>query len=406
MWRSFLFVCFFWVLSQPLIGQSTENRQKELEAQRQRLQKEIKQINKMLYSNSSQRQTALGQVEDLEVKLNVRQRLIQVNNQQANYLNQRIRINEKEISQLRIAIEKAKKDYAKMIQESYQSQSEQNRLLFLFSSESLLQAYRRIQYMKQYARFRKRQAKEIAEKTVLLQDLNTTLIAQREQKEKLVAENRLSQQKIKKEKSQQQAMIQQLKRKGKKLAAQIRKKQRQADAIDREIQRLIQEAIAASNKKAGKKASRASFAMTPEEKLIASNLESNRGRLPWPVAEGVITQRFGTQPHPVVRTTMIKSTGITIATAPQSDARAVFDGEVMSILSFKGSNPTVLIKHGNYITAYKNLGKVYVKKGDKIRTKQSVGQVFTNPVDGKTSLQFSLFKASKPQNPKLWLARL
>ena len=200
MWRSFLFVCFFWVLSQPLIGQSTENRQKELEAQRQRLQKEIKQINKMLYSNSSQRQTALGQVEDLEVKLNVRQRLIQVNNQQANYLNQRIRINEKEISQLRIAIEKAKKDYAKMIQESYQSQSEQNRLLFLFSSESLLQAYRRIQYMKQYARFRKRQAKEIAEKTVLLQDLNTTLIAQREQKEKLVAENRLSQQKIKKEK--------------------------------------------------------------------------------------------------------------------------------------------------------------------------------------------------------------
>ena len=162
MWRSFLFVCFSWVLSQPLIGQSTENRQKELEAQRQRLQKEIKQINKMLYSNSSKRQTALGQVEDLEVKLNVRKRLIQVNNQQANYLNQRIRINEKEISQLRIAIEKAKTDYAKMIQESYQSQSEQNRLLFLFSSESLLQAYRRIQYMKQYARFRKRQAKDSA----------------------------------------------------------------------------------------------------------------------------------------------------------------------------------------------------------------------------------------------------
>ncbi|RPG70030.1 MAG: peptidase M23 [Flavobacteriaceae bacterium TMED120] len=393
------------VLSPPVLGQENKTRQQELEAQRQRLQKEIKQINRLLYSNRSQRKSAVGEVEDLEVKLNVRQRLIQVSNQQANYLTQRITINEKEIDRLRKEVQQAKEDYAKMIQESYKSQSEQNRLMFLFSSENLLQAYKRIQYMKQYARFRKRQAVEIAEKTVLLQDLNTTLIAQREQKKKLISENRVAQQTLKKERRQQQSMIQQLRRKSRSLTAQIRKKQQQSDAIDQEIQRLIREAIAASNKKAGKK-TKATFAMTPDEKLIASNMEANRGRLPWPVVEGVITQRFGTQPHPVVRTTMIKSTGITIATAPESDARAVFEGEVMSILSFKGSNPTVLVKHGNYITAYKNLGKVYVKKGDKIKTKQAVGQVFTNPVDGKTSLQFSLFQASKPQNPKLWLARL
>ena len=400
-----LFGLSFLCLAQPLLAQQSKDRQQELEAQRQQLQKEIKQINKLLYSNSSKRKNALGEVEDLQVKLNVRQRLIQVSNQQANYLIQRIGVNEKEIVQLRQDIEGAKADYAKMIEESYKSQSQQNRLLFLFSSESLQQAYKRIQYMKQYARFRKRQAKEIADKTLLLQDLNKTLIRQREQKEKIVSDNRLAQQTLKKERQQQEAMIQQLKRKGKSLSAQILKKQERANAIDREIERLIKAAIAASNKKAGKKAT-TRFSMTPEEKLIASNLESNRGRLPWPVQEGVITQRFGTQPHPVVRTTMIKSTGITIATKPQSDARAVFEGEVMSILSFKGSNPTVLVKHGNYITAYKNLGKVYVKKGDQIKTKQALGQVFTNPVDGKTSLQFSLFEASKPQNPKLWLARL
>tara|TARA_A200000113_G_scaffold125261_1_gene112738 strand:- start:4581 stop:5801 length:1221 start_codon:yes stop_codon:yes gene_type:complete len=404
-YRVFSLIVFMLVLSPPVLGQENKTRQQELEAQRQRLQKEIKQINRLLYSNRSQRKSAVGEVEDLEVKLNVRQRLIQVSNQQANYLTQRITINEKEIDRLRKEVQQAKEDYAKMIQESYKSQSEQNRLMFLFSSENLLQAYKRIQYMKQYARFRKRQAVEIAEKTVLLQDLNTTLIAQREQKKKLISENRVAQQTLKKERRQQQSMIQQLRRKSRSLTAQIRKKQQQSDAIDQEIQRLIREAIAASNKKAGKK-TKATFAMTPDEKLIASNMEANRGRLPWPVVEGVITQRFGTQPHPVVRTTMIKSTGITIATAPESDARAVFEGEVMSILSFKGSNPTVLVKHGNYITAYKNLGKVYVKKGDKIKTKQAVGQVFTNPVDGKTSLQFSLFQASKPQNPKLWLARL
>lgn len=388
-----------------VLGQDNPTRQQELESQRQRLQKEIKQINKLLYSNSSQRKTALVAVEDLEVKLSVRQRLIQVNNQQANYLTQRININEKEIVRLRQEIEQAKTDYARMIRESYKSQSGQNRLLFLFSSESLIQAYRRIQYMKQYARFRKRQAKDISQKTILLQDLNKTLLTQRDQKKKLIAENRMVQKSLKNERASQQAMILQLKRKGKRLSAQIQQKEKKAAAIDKEIARLIREAIAASNKKAGKKAT-GSFAMTPEEKLIATNLESNRGRLPWPVAEGVITQRFGTQPHPVVRTTMIKSTGITIATEPKSQARAVFEGEVMSILSFKGSNPTVLVKHGNYITAYKNLGKVFVKKGDKIKTKQAVGEVFTNPVDGKTSLQFSLFKGMKPQNPKLWLARM
>lgn len=404
-YRVLSLIVFVLLHSPPLLGQENKTRQQELEAQRQRLQKEIKQINRLLYSNRSQRKSAVGEVEDLEVKLNVRQRLIQVSNQQANYLTQRITINEKEIDRLRKEVQQTKEDYAKMVQESYKSQSQQNRLMFLFSSENLLQAYKRIQYMKQYARFRKRQAVEIAEKTVLLQDLNSTLIAQREQKKKLISENRVAQQMLKKEKRQQQSMIQQLRRKSRSLTAQIRKKQQQSDAIDKEIQRLIREAIAASNKKAGKK-TKATFAMTPDEKLIASNMEANRGRLPWPVVEGVITQRFGTQPHPVVRTTMIKSTGITIATAPGSDARAVFEGEVMSILSFKGSNPTVLVKHGNYITAYKNLGKVYVKKGDKIKTKQAVGQVFTNPVDGKTSLQFSLFQASKPQNPKLWLARL
>lgn len=386
-------------------AQDSKARQQALEAQRKQLQTEIKQINKLLFSNKSQRKSALTTVEDLQVKLFVRQRLIQINNQQANDLTQRIRSNETDIVRLDTEIKQARQEYARMIQESYKSQSEQNRLLFLFSSESLLQAYKRIQYMKQYARFRKRQAKEIAEKTEQLKSLNTTLAAQRLQKEALVAENRAAQQSLKKEQNQQQAMIQQLKRKSKQLSAQIQQKQKKAAAIDREIERLIREAIAASNKKAGKKTT-TSFAMTPEEKLLASNLEANRGRLPWPVAEGVITQRFGTQPHPVVRTTMIKSTGITIATAPKSEARAVFEGEVMSILSFKGSNPTVLIKHGNYITAYKNLGKVYVKKGDKINTKQAVGQVFTNPVDGKTQLQFSLFKAMKPQNPKLWLARM
>ena len=143
--------------------------------------------------------------------------------------------------------------------------------------------------------------------------------------------------------------------------------------------------------------------MTPEAKLIASNFRSNKGRLPWPLEKGVVIQRFGKQPHPVVRTTTIQSNGVTIATKPNSIVRSVFDGEVMAILVYKGSNPSVLIRHGNYISAYKNLGRVDVKKGERIKAKQKIGKVFTNQKSGKSTMQFSIFNNAVPENPKNWI---
>ena len=292
-----------------------------------------------------------------------------------------------------------------MIRESYISKSSQNRLMFLFSSESVLQAYKRVQYLKQYTSFRKKQGEKITEKTLTLQELNQTLIRQKEKKEALIEANKKEQEALSKERNQQERLVQDLRKKAKGLNRKINQKQKKAEEIDKEIDRLIREAIAASNKAAGSK-STTQFALTPEDQLLASNFVGNKGRLPWPVAKGVVVQRFGTQPHPVVRTTMIKSNGVTIATEPQAVARAVFEGEVMALLTFKGSNPTVLVKHGNYITAYKNLGKVYVKKGQKVQAKDPLGEVFSNPQTGKTTLQFSVFMNMKPQNPTAWLARL
>jgi len=278
-------------------------------------------------------------------------------------------------------------------------------LMFLFSSADFLQAYKRIQYMKQYANFRKKQGEEIAQKTQTIQELNKTLLDQKRQKEALAAENRKIQETLVGERKAQQRLIRSLKNKSRSLSSEIRQKQRKAAAIDREIERLIKEAIAASNKAAGK-TSKNVFALTPEAKLLAKNFIANKGKLPWPVEKGIVIQRFGTQPHPVVKTTTIKSNGVTIATSPKSIARAVFEGEVMTVLSFKGSNPTVLIKHGNYITTYKNIAKVYVKKGDKVKAKQPIGEIFTNPQTGKTTLQFSVFNGLSPQNPKQWVYRM
>ena len=400
-----LCMAFFILFVSLGLAQKNSARQKTLEKQKKLLQAEIKQINTLLFNNSKREKSILSQVEDLNVKISVRTELVKVNNQQANLLTQQINVNQRDITNLRKELKELKKDYAEMIQKSYKSKSSQNRLMFLFSSEDFLQAYKRIQYMKQYTNFRKKQGEEITQKTKTLQSLNKALLEQKAQKEALVMENREAQQELQRERKSQQRLIRGLKSKSRSLAIEIKQKQRKAAEIDKVIERLIREAIAASNKASGKSFKNA-FSLTPESKLLAANFVANKGKLPWPVKKGIVIQRYGTQPHPVVKTTMIKSNGVTIATTPKSEARAVFEGEVMTILSFKGSNPTILIKHGNYITTYKNMGKVYVKKGDKVKAKQPIGEIFTHPQTGKTTLQFSVFNALKPQNPKSWIYRM
>ena len=403
--KGFYILIFFALGFGQLKAQQISKQQKELEAQRIRLKKEIKQINTILFKNSKTRKNALTEVEDLQVKLNVRSELIKVTNQQANLLTSKIRINEKNISVQRKELEDLKSEYANLIRKSYESKSLQNRLMFLFSSENFLQAYKRLRYLKQYVRYRRKQGKAISEKTKLLQQLNQMLSNEKADKILLIEENRIVQKEIEKEKKEQNTLIKNLERKQKKLASQISKKEKQQRAIDREINRLIREAIAASNSRAGKKGKK-TFQLTPEAKLLADNFISNKGRLPWPLEKGIVVQDFGRQRHPVVKTTIIQSNGVVIATEPLAQVRAVFEGEVMSVIVIKGSNPSVLIRHGNFITLYTNLAKLYVKKGEKVNAKQAIGEVFTNQQTGKTQLQFGIFNNVKALNPKDWVYQM
>ena len=373
------------------IGQSLfaqNQRQQNLEAQRKRLQQEIKQINTLLFSNEKRKKSVLTQVEDLSLKINVRRRLIRVTNEQANRLTQQINVNQRSISQQRKELEELKKDYSDMILKSYQSKSGQSRMMFL------------------YASFRKKQGELISEKTQILQELNISLLDQKRKKENLVKENRAAEEQYRQEQKSQESLVLELKKKERNFISQIRRKQKKTNEINKEIQRLIREAIIASNKAAGGKRNSNVFSLTPEDQLISDNITANKGKLPWPVQQGVVIQRFGRQPHPVVKTAIIQSNGVTIATPKNAQARAVFEGKVMSIIGFKGSNPSVLIQHGNYITTYSNLGEVYVTKGQKVKPKEVIGKVFTNPETGKTELKFSVFKASVPVNPKGWIYRM
>lgn len=393
-----------WILMLVPVLALAQDKKAALEAQKKRLQQEIVQINTLIKTSAKKRSDVLTQVETVQLKMDRQDALIRLTNRQINRLNQEINLNLRNIEKLRAELMVLKKDYSEMVISARKNKSTQNRLMFLLSSESFWQAYKRMVYMKQYTAYRKQQGEQIAAKTKALQEYTTSLVSQRKDKKELIEENREAQKKLDSIRKRHNKLVLDLKKRERNYTAQIKKKQKQQQIIDKEIARLIREAIAASNKKAGTKTG--NFVLTPEAKVLAANFVSNKGRLPWPVEKGIITQQFGTQRHPIVRTTTIKSNGVTISVPAGTTARSVFEGKVLNIVQFKGSNPIVLVQHGNYITTYKNLSKVYVKKGDRLTAKQVIGEVFTNKDTGKTTLQFSLFQNTSPQNPALWLYQM
>ena len=382
------------------------DKQKELETRRQELRREIQKINELRDANKSKAKSELSLIEDFNYKISVLSNLIKVTNQQANLLTREIASNQDKITSLRDELKQLKEDYAAMIVKSYKSKNQQSRIMFLLSSENFKQAYKRLQYIKQYSDHQKQQGEIIKAKTQELQDTNTNLLKQQDEKKKLIAENRVVQKSLESERQQHQSVMNSIQKNLSRYAAQIKEKQREADRIDREIDRIIKAAIAKSNTKAGNSASSKSFALTAEEKVLASNFISNKGKLPWPVEKGFVRLGYGTQPHPIDRSLTIKSNGVRIATEKGAKARAVFDGEVSEILKMRNVNPIVMIRHGNYLTLYRNLSEVYVKKGDKVKTKQVIGEVFTNPTNGETILSFTLSKGTTTENPASWIYKM
>ncbi len=387
-------------------GWSQTNEQKELEAKRARLQQEIKNINNLLFKERKEKRSVLGQVEDLERKISVRQQLVRVTNQQANLLNRQINSNLRKIEDLRDDLVTLKEDYAEMVRKSYKNKSKQSRLMFILSSDNFFQAYKRLQYIKQYTAYRKEQAKEIEHKTEELKTLNSGLIDQRKEKEKLISENRNEQKNLEQERKTQRDLLKTIRKNENQYASQIRKKQREAAAVERQINDLIRAAISKSNKASGGSSRSSKFTLTAEAKLVDRGFKSNKGKLPWPVEKGVVVLGFGTQPHPIVKSVSVQSNGVRIATERGSDARSVFDGKVLAVQVVRGGNKVVLIQHGNYISVYNNLAHVYVKEGDKVRTKQKIGKIFTASGSGETILKFSIYENSKVDNPGNWIYRM
>ena len=396
--NQFIFFVFI-IISNTIVSQ--QNTQADLKKKRIQIQNEIKQINELLFSNNKKKSIAFSDIENLNIKIIRKEELVKLVNQQINILTTEIDDNSFSLDSLNQSLENSKESYKNIIVKSYKTKSGKSRLMFLLSSETFFQAYKRVQYMKQYADFRKKQSINISILIERIVNLNKKLNAQLQDKQDLIIENREIQKSLEKEKKESNSLVFQLRNKEKRYKREIEDKEKLTAQIDKEIERLIKEAIAKSRSTSSSSA----FALTPEAKELEKNFILNKGKLPWPVVRGVIIQKFGMQSHPVVKTAKIKSNGIIIATSAGQKVRTVFDGEVLSVLKFKGSNPTVLVRHGNFITAYKNLSKVYVKKGEKVFSSQDIGEVFTNKSSGKSTVQFSVFEKTSPVNPVFWLLK-
>jgi septal ring factor EnvC (AmiA/AmiB activator) len=383
----------------PLNAQNYEARQKKLEAQKISLTKEISQINSLILDSRKKSKNLANELEDIQLKISVRDKLININNSQLNNLTNIIYNQTEKLSDLEKELIKLKEEYEQIIYSSYKKKSTQMKLMFLFASENINQAFKRFQYFKQYSKYRKKQADKIVLIQTQISQTIDSLQIRKNNKQNIIDENREVKETLTKEKQLQNTLFKNLLKNQKNYALEINEKEKQTRLIDNEIQKLIRLAIAESNKNNNS----TNFALTPEGRLISTNFQANKGRLPWPLKQGVVVRRFGTQPHPVVRTTTINSNGISLATSPNSVAYSVFDGEVLSVYGFSGGNPGVLIRHGKYISNYQNLSSIFVKKGDKINANDEIGIVFTNESTGKTVLKFNIFNELKPENPTIWL---
>jgi septal ring factor EnvC (AmiA/AmiB activator) len=393
------------LMPQSTLAQTDE--QKSLEAKRERLQTEIRDINRLLFSEKKEKGNVLDQMRALDKKINVRQQLIRVTNQQSNLLNRQINANIRNITKLRKDLKTLKDDYGLMIQKSYQNRSQQSRLMFLLSSEDFFQAFKRLRYMKQYTDYIREQGEQIVTKTDDLSRLNKDLNEERKVKEVLITQNRKAKNQLFKEIKSQKALLVSIRQNESKYTAAIQKKKKEAKKIDRQIEKLIRSAIVASNKKSGKKVvSSSKFLLTPEATVVANNFIANKGKLIWPVEKGIKSQGFGVYNDAVYPGLKHESNGVIIATDQGAKARAIFEGEVIAILSIPGGKKGVQVKHGNFISTYYNLSDLYVKKGDKVATKAELGKIYTNRTSGKTRLKFYLYKDTSRLNPEDWVYQL
>lgn len=370
----------------------------ELEEQRQRNLEKIKISRQLLEKTRERKTNSVYQINLLTRRIKERNSLINNYENEIEMINTQLGKIQERVIQNQQTLDILKQQYADIIHNSYRNIEDEYALMYILSSQDINQTYERIRYIKYLNDYRKNLFDEIKQKTDSLNSLQLSLDSLKN--EKLLALETIERENINlyKDKRQKSKSIKKLKGKEEELVAEIREREETQKRIENEIRRIIEEEA-----RRAREANKV-YALTPEEKIISDDFTKNRGGLPWPTIQGVVTGQYGEHPHPVIPGIKVRSNGIDLSTVENTEVRAIFKGEVTVVSAILGTNYTVILKHGNYRSVYQNLIEVRVKSGDMVETKEIIGTVGTN-MDKETKLHFELWNGMEVVDPEVWLSK-
>lgn len=425
-----LIICLMAVVAVTSVAQSSK-KVKDLQKQRKEALQSIAKTDKELKTTKKSALQSLHQLNKLTAEITKHKEVITALNAEISNINKQERKINETISRLEKDLNAKKEAYAKAIRGIAGRNSGYETLMFVFSSNSLNQSYRRIRYLREYSAWRKKEAIKISEQQAELEKKKAELAKTRAEKNAVLGKRTDAANKLKQKEKSQKEVVADLKKKEKELQKELNAQRKQAAALNRRIEQLIAEEArraaeearraaeaakkaANADKKSGKNASagevrksqtKGGYAMTKDELELSNSFSQNKGRLPMPLSgKYMIVGHFGQQQHQELKYVQVNSSGIDIQTTPGTTARSVFNGVVTRVFVMPGYNSSVIIRHGNYLTIYSNLSEVFVKAGDKVTTRQSIGRIYSDPEENnRTVLHFQLWKETTKLNPEPWL---
>ena len=418
----------------PLLAQS--NRLiKELESKRGALQKQITESETLLKTTKKTVSSQLNGLAALTGQIEERKRYILTINKDVEAIDRELSSLERQLGQLPRDLKDKKRKYDSSVQYLYKNRSIEEKLMFIFSAQSLAQTYRRLRYVREYATYQRLQGEEILKKQEQVNKKKVELRQVRAAKADLLKERESEKMKLEKQEKEKRTLVTSLQKKQRGLQNEIAKKRREANQLNARIDRLIAEEIekarkraaeearreAAARKKDGAKTDKSAtasgasktkaapletYTMSKADRELSGDFANNRGKLPMPISGAyIITSHYGQYAVEGLRNVKLDNKGIDIQGRPGAQARAIFNGKVAAVFKLNGLF-NILIRHGAYISVYCNLSSALVKQGDTVTTKQAIGQVFSDGADGgRTVLHFQLRREKEKLNPEPWLNR-
>ena len=379
-------------LATGLVGQTKA----ELEEQRKKTLEEISYVDNLLKETTKEKKESLNELNIIGNKLNLRERVIKGFHDEITLLSDRIELNSIAVDMMESDLMLLKHDYERAVLNSYRTTKGNSKIGYILSASDFNQGYKRLKYLQQITKFRRRETEIILELKGQIEASRKKLEADLQKINDLKLREEQQKNLLKGEQNRKQSIVRTLGNKEKQLQKELEEKKRIARQIQAEIARLIE----AETKKGVK------TDMTPEQKLISDNFFENKGRLPWPVERGVITSQFGLHSHPVLKYVTEDNIDIEITSYGHTPVRAVFMGEVARVFTIRGANMAVIVRHGKYFTVYQNIINVKVKNGDRVDTKQEIGNVFIDSENGdKAILKFMIFDEKVKLDPELWISK-